>query len=89
MIGGMKMYNVVELYEIVPVGDGSHYMCRNEAGEYYRQHKAYHNKDQLAFYTEEIAQKYIDKYLDSELYKPEWFGYNLDYLFFEIITEVD
>lgn len=83
------MYNVIELYEIVPVGDGSHYICKNEYGEYYREHKAYHNKDQLAFDTAKTAQKYIDKYLDAKSYKPEIFGYNVDYLTFEVITEVD
>lgn len=83
------MYNVIDLYEIVPIGDGSHYMCKDEDGKYYRQHKAYDSTDQLAFYTEETAQKYIDKYLDSKLYKPEIFGRNVDYLSFKIITEVD
>ena len=83
------MSEVVELYEIVPIGDGSHYICKNENGEYYRQPKSHDNADQLAFYTEATAQRYIDKYLDSKLYKPEFFGHNVDYLSFDIITEVD
>ena len=82
------MIECITLYEIVPIGDGMHYMCKNENGEYYRQTKAHDNTDQLAFYTEATAQQYIDKYLDPKLYKPEIFGRNVDYLSFDIITEV-
>lgn len=80
---------VVTLFEIVPVGDGVHYMCKNNMGEYYREHKAYTVKEQLAFDTEVTAQKYIDKYLDTNLYKPEAFGYNLKYLPCKLITKVE
>ena len=80
---------VVTLFEIVPVGDGVHYMCKNSNGEYYREHKAYTVKEQLVFTTEAMAQKYIDKYLDADLYTPEAFGYNLKYLPCKLITKVE
>ena len=80
---------VVTLFEIVPVNDGSHYMCKNSNGEYYQEHKAYTVKEQLAFDTEATAQKYIDKYLNADLYKPEMFGYNLKYLPCKLITKVE
>jgi hypothetical protein len=82
------MNEVFILYEIVPIGDGSHYMCKNENGEYYREHKACNSKDQLVFSSKHMAQKYIDKYLNADHYVPEQFGYNIDYLLCKIITEV-
>ena len=83
------MCNIITLYEIVPIGDGSHYLCQDSSGEYFTEHKAYTVKEQLAFYSEEMAQKYIDKYLDTSKYKPEIFGYNIDCMPFDIVDEVD
>lgn len=82
------MYDVIELYEIVPVGDGMHYICKNELGEHYREHKAYMVKEQLVFNTKATAQEYIKKYLDADYYIPEAFGYSVEHLPCAIITVV-
>lgn len=82
------MNNITTLYEIVPVNDGIHYMCIDKNGNYFRQHKAYTIKEQLAFYDESVAQAYIDKYMDNKLYVTERFGYDLSGNPFDVITEV-
>lgn len=83
------MGNIITLFGIVPIGDGSHYLCKDSSGEYFIEHKAYTVKEQLAFYSEETAQKYIDKYLDANKYKPEVFGHNIDYILFDIISVIE
>jgi hypothetical protein len=83
------MNNIVILYEIVPVGDGLHYICKNNAGEYYKEHKGYTVKEMLVFDSESTAKKYINKHLDADLYKPEKFGYNIKHLPCEVITGND
>jgi hypothetical protein len=81
--------NVVLLFEIVPIGDGLHYMCKNDAGKYYKEHKGYTVKEMLAFDSESTAQKYIKKYMDTNLYKPEMFGYDIKCLPCIVITASD
>lgn len=82
------MSDVVKLYEIVPVGDGSHCICKNELGEHYRERKEYTTKEQLVFNTKATAQEYIKKYLDADYYIPEAFGYSVEHLPCAIITVV-
>ena len=80
---------IVELFEIVPVGDGSHYLCKDNSGRYFTEHKAIDRSEQLVFDSETVAQSYINKYLDADKYVPELFGYDLDYLPADVITFVD
>jgi hypothetical protein len=83
------MNDVTVFYEIVPKNDGSHYICRDENGNYYLKHKAEDTTNhQLAFDTPETAQAYIDKYLDPAQYHPEYFAYSLSLKPFDVITEV-
>ena len=87
-IGVVKMTEFTNLFEIVPIGDGVHYLCKDSSGRYFTEHKANTIREQLVFDSEVTAQKYIEKYLDINKYKPELFGYNIKFLPSKIIREV-
>lgn len=82
------MTEFINLFEIVPIGDGVHYLCQDSSGRYFTEHKANTVKEQLVFDLEVTAQKYIEKYLDANKYKPEFFGCNVKFLPNNIIREV-
>lgn len=76
----------VELFRIVPVNDGFHYMCMNCFEQFYFAHKAtdHLNPETLYFINEIVAQQFIDKYLDRpenelKIYKPEFILLRADY----------
>ena len=82
------MAKLINLFEVVPIGDGMHYLCQDSSGRYFTEHKANTVKEQLVFDSEATAQKYIEKYLDVNKYKPELFGRNIKFLPSNIIREV-
>ena len=83
------MDKVIECFEIVPIGDGLHYLCRDGDGHYFHQHKAESDtSDRLIFESEALAQDYIDRYLDGAKYRPEYVVYNAKYLPKNIIRKV-
>lgn len=68
-------------YQIVPFGDGYHYMCRSDKGDIYIGSKNLDEKyfNKLIFNTINEAQDFIEKYLDKNKYVPEIFWWR--YLF--------
>jgi hypothetical protein len=81
--------DITELFEIVPINDGLHYLCKDKSGQYFKRHKGEsQTKEDLVFISKKVAQDYIDKYLDANKYIPEVFGYNIDYLVADLIEEV-
>jgi hypothetical protein len=82
----------VTLFQIVPVNDGYHYMCKNAEGYYLNRKEESGTVDDLIFETEQIAQKYINRYSSSfnlnYCWKPEDILYNVKYIPTEVIKEV-
>ena len=87
------MNKYIELFRVVPKGDGYNYMCKNKNGQHYLEHKRNNNKDALIFETESLAKEYIDTYLSMSdtmtLYVPEFILYHKDYVPNNIVTEVN
>lgn len=72
------MCDIVELYEIIPINSGLHYVCYDkQTDNYYNEHKGNTVKEALVFNTEKAAIDYINKYLNPELYSVEKFGYSI------------
>lgn len=71
------MNNLKELWHIVPVNDGYHYVCETNDGKHFLQPKAENfireSGNELMFATKIAAQDYINAYLDSCMFKPEKF----------------
>lgn len=69
------MENSKELWCIVPIGDGYHYVCETNDGKWFLQHKAqkFNPKSgkELVFKTESETQDYINCCLDASKFKPE------------------
>ena len=65
--------SLIEMYHIVPVGDGFHILCCDDNGHYYLGEKAGDSRDdELLFYDAATAQEYIDRHLiDKDDYVPE------------------
>ena len=83
------MAKFIELFSIVPIGDGFHYLCRDDDGNYFQRRKIDHSiNERLIFESEVLAQNYIDKYLDAERYMSECILYREDYAPKNIIREV-
>ena len=84
----------VELFRIVPVNDGFHYMCMNCFGQFYLAHKVDDptSREALIFETEELAQLFIDKHFEKDctikIYKPEFVLYCKNRAPTNIIREV-
>jgi hypothetical protein len=77
---------IKDFYNIVPISDGFHYLCKDADGNYFKHHKAEEEiREHLIFKTSEAAQDYINRYLDPIKYKPEIFGYRVDYLVAEVL----
>jgi hypothetical protein len=82
-----KASSFIYLYQIVPINDGYHCVYRDDSGKHLLEHKAAHGQKHLMFYSEEVAQAYIVKYLDGDTYKTEMCIYNVRYLPDNIITD--
>lgn len=78
------MPDYIELFRIVLNGDGYHYLCRNNDGQFYFEHKKNNNNEALIFVTKELAQDCIDTYMstpgDMVVYVPEFILYHRDHL---------
>lgn len=74
------MNDYIELFRIVPNGDGYHYLCRNNDGQFYFEHKTNNNDEVLVFATKELTQECIDTYMstpdDMVGYVPEFVLYH-------------
>ena len=78
----------IDLYSIILSNDRNYYVCKDSSGEYFIEHKGDITNGKLVFYSEAVAQDYINKYLDVDKYKPERYMCNVNYLPDNIIKEV-
>ena len=83
-----KINDFISLYGIILSNDRNYYVCKNDSGQYFIEHKGDNTNGKLVFYSGDVAQSYIDKYLDSNKFKPERYICNIDYLPDNIIKEV-
>ena len=82
------MNDFIDLYSIILSNDRNYCVHKDEAGEYFLNHKGNDANGKLVFYSEVVAQDYINKYLDVDKYKPERYMCNVNYLPDNIIKEV-
>lgn len=78
----------IDLYSIIMSNDRNYCVYKDAAGEYCLKHKGNDDNGKLVFYSEAVAQDYINKYLDADKYKPERYICNVNYLPDNIIKEV-
>ena len=67
------MHSYTLYYQIVPIGDGYHYVGLNENNQPTLYHKKYRTPQttNLLFKTEEAAQEYININLEVSRFKPQ------------------
>jgi hypothetical protein len=83
------MNKLIELFSIVPVGDGYHYLCKDNDGNYFERNKNERNtNERLIFESKALAKAYIDKYLDAEKYEPGFIWYRDDCIPNNVIRNV-
>lgn len=83
------MCELIELFDIVPIDEGYHYLCQDEDGNYFEGNKADSDTSaRLVFESKSLAQEYIDKYLNPKKYEPEFIFYNSKYAPKNIIRNV-
>lgn len=83
-----KINDFVFLYSIILSNDRNYYVCKDDFGQYFIGHKGGDANGKLVFYSGDVAQSYIDKYLDANKFKPERYICHVDYLSDNIIKEV-
>lgn len=66
-------------YSIVPISDGFHYVTLDDKGNHIEIHKDIEDIPTLLFKTEDKANNYITKYLDTNKYVPEEIWLNEKY----------
>ena len=83
------MDKFIEFFSIVPIGDGYHYLCKDNNGNHFEKHKIeFDTGERLIFENEHLARQYIDKYLDVERYRPGFILYRNDCIIGTVIRKV-